>query len=56
MSRAQNRHDTVKWKKKAHDAAKCRVAKCPVCHHNKYIGGNNKAAIKAKYFYKYGNE
>lgn len=49
MSRAINRHYAEKFKKKKHPAAKCGVAKCPVCHHHKYVGGNNKAAIKAKY-------
>ena len=49
--RAQNRHDRAKWKakRKTHLADKCKFAKCPVCHHNKYIGGNNKDAIKPKY-------
>jgi hypothetical protein len=51
--RAQNRHDTLKWKKKSHLAAKCRKAKCGICHPNKAIGGNNKTAIKPKYYLKY---
>lgn len=53
MSRAQNRHDTAKWKKKRskpeHFADKCNVSKCPVCHPHKFIGGNHKGRVKAKY-------
>lgn len=49
--RALNRFYRYKDKKK-HPASKCRVAKCPVCHPHKYIGGNNKEATKAKYRYK----
>jgi len=51
MSRAQNRHDTLKWKRrrKTHLASKCKVAKCPVCHPNKYVGGNHAGTVKKKY-------
>lgn len=38
MSRAQNRHDTLKHKKKKHPASKCGNAKCMICHSDK-IGG-----------------
>ena len=38
MSRAQNRHDTAKHKKKKHPASKCGNAKCTICHSDKVIG------------------
>ena len=49
--RAQNRHDTARWKakRKTHLADKCGVARCPVCHPHKYLGGNHKGRVKAKY-------
>lgn len=51
MGRAQNRHDTARWKKKRknHLADKCGIAKCPVCHPHKFIGGNHKGRVKKKY-------
>jgi len=38
--KAQNRHDTAKWKKKRkdHGADRCGNAKCTVCHAAKVIG------------------
>jgi len=35
--KAQNRHDTLKWKKrrKHHGKAKCGYARCFVCHSDK---------------------
>jgi len=50
MSRAQNRHDTKRWKKKRknHFGDKCNRAKCSICSHHKSIG-NNKGAVKTKY-------
>lgn len=49
--RAQNRHDTVRWKnkRKTHLADKCRVSKCPICHPHKFKGGNHKGRNKSKY-------
>lgn len=38
MSRAQNIHDTKKWKKKKHPASKCGNAKCMICHSDKITG------------------
>jgi uncharacterized UPF0160 family protein len=49
MGIAQNRHDTAKWKKKEHFAAKCGIPKCPICHPHKFIGGNHKGRVKMKY-------
>lgn len=51
MSRAQNRHDTAKWKKKRkdHDGAKCKVAMCPICSPHKRVGGNHSSRVKKKY-------
>lgn len=48
-SRAQNRHDIEKWKKKKHPASKCGRAKCGVCHPHKRLGGNHKGRVKKKY-------
>ena len=50
--RAQNRHDTLKWKRKrkTHFADKCKVAKCPVCSYHKTLG-NSKGKVKAKYLF-----
>jgi hypothetical protein len=38
--RSQNRHDTVKWKRKrkTHGADKCGNAKCTICHPYKVMG------------------
>lgn len=50
--RAQNRHDTAKWKKKGHDSRnRCGNPKCFVCH--PYPQWGNKRADKAKYRVKY---
>ena len=50
MSKAQNRADTTKWKKKRknHLAAKCGKAKCGICHPHKKLGGNHKGRVKEK--------
>ena len=39
MSRSQNRHDTIKWKRrrKTHGADKCGNAKCTICHSDKVL-------------------
>jgi len=52
--KAQNRHDTAKWKKKRknHLADKCGNAKCGICHPHKRIGGNHAGRTKAKYLNK----
>lgn len=51
MAKAQNRHDTVKWKKKrkTHLADKCGNAKYGVCSPHKAVGGNHKGRVKKKY-------
>jgi len=51
MSRAQNRHDTAKWKKKRknHLADQCGNTKCSICHPHKALGGNHKGRVKKKY-------
>lgn len=40
MSRAENRHHTIKWhKRRKHKLAdKCGNAKCTICHSSKVIG------------------
>lgn len=50
MSRSENRHNTIKWKKKRknHFGDKCNRAKCGICSPHKSIG-NNKGKNKAKY-------
>jgi hypothetical protein len=50
MSKAQNRADTIKWKKrrKNHHRDKCSNAKCGICSPHKSLG-NNKGKNKAKY-------
>jgi hypothetical protein len=39
MSKSQNRHYTIKWKKKrkSHNAAKCNIANCYICHSDKLL-------------------
>ncbi len=51
MSKAQNRHDTAKWKakRKDHGGDKCDNAKCGICHPHKRLGGNHKGRVKKKY-------
>jgi len=51
MSKAQNRHDTAKWKKRRinHLAAQCGKPKCSICHPHKAVGGNSLQVVKAKY-------
>lgn len=52
--RAQNRHDSAKWKKKGHDSrSKCGRAKCSICHPHKSLGGNHRGVVKEKYYLKY---
>lgn len=45
--RSENRHYNKVWKDKPKDhfGAKCRVAKCPVCHCNK-VWGIKKRCVK----------
>jgi hypothetical protein len=51
MSKSENRHYTLKWKKKRfnHSGDKCSLSKCPICHPHKAIGGNHKSRTKPKY-------
>jgi len=35
MSRAENRHYEKLWRNKKHPAAKCRKARCIICHFEK---------------------
>lgn len=51
--RAQNRHDTKRWKikRKNHFADRCRRANCGLCSPHKTLG-NNRNAVKAKYYRK----
>ena len=51
MSKAQNRHDTIKWKKKRknHVGDKCHRAKCSICSYHKKLG-NSKGKKKRKYW------
>ena len=37
MSRAENRHNEKKFKKKRHPASLCGNAKCMICHSNKIL-------------------
>lgn len=48
MSRAQNRHDTLKHKKKKHPASKCGNAKCMVCHSDKILGIPDRRQMRAE--------
>jgi hypothetical protein len=50
MAKAQNRHDTTKWKckRKKHFGDKCRKSGCSICSFHKTIG-NNKGAVKEKF-------
>jgi hypothetical protein len=53
MSKAQNRADTIKWKKKRKDyhGDKCNNSKCPICTPHKAVGGNSNKVKKARYIY-----
>lgn len=48
--KAQNRHDTIKWKKKRknYSGDKCNKSKCNICSSHKSIG-NNKGSVKKKH-------
>lgn len=50
MSKAQNRADTSKWKKKRKDfhGDRCDNAKCAICTPHKAVGGNSRKVKKAK--------
>lgn len=51
MSKAQNRADTIKWKKKRKDhfGDKCNRANCSICSYHKTLG-NSKGKNKPKYW------
>lgn len=50
-TRAERRHNTKTWKKKAHPAARCGNTRCGICHpHKKKFYGNSLVAIKKKYW------
>lgn len=48
MSRAENRHNERKFKKKAHPASKCSKAKCMVCSGAKVLGIPNRQQLREK--------
>jgi len=48
MSRAENRHNEEKFKKKEHPTAKCSNAKCMICHPNKVFKIPSRQVMREK--------
>lgn len=50
-TRAERRHNTVKWKKKTHPASRCNKPRCSICHpYKQKFWGNSLVAVKRKYW------